>query len=111
MKKKNGKKSPVASTRKAFDLSALVPEDNVAITPKSEGTVEMYEKLNELQVGQSFRMPMELYRIYCNAKTTHKRLNKKIFISRKLDKYNFRCWRLADGTVLARPRQTQKKKK
>ena len=112
MKKKNGKTHTAtakSTAKEPFDLNSLVAEDNIVLTPKSSETSEMYQKLDTLNIGQSFRMPMELFRIYTNAKVTHKRLTKKVFISRKLDSYNFRCWRLADDTILV-TRQIKKKK-
>lgn len=117
MKKKNGKSRAIAAgksnaikpAKKDFDISSLVPESNIIVSPKSGETAKMYDKLNELEVGQSYRMPMDLFRIYTNAKTTHRRMTKKVFISRKLDKYNFRCWRLADNTVLVTRSNKRKK--
>lgn len=109
MKKKNVKTAPVA---KAFDLDSLVPESDVTLIPRTnEETVKMYEVLDKLAVGQSYRMPMNLIRTFTNAKVTHKRVTKKVFIFRKVDTYNFRCWRLADDTKLSTRRVTTTKKK
>lgn len=98
-----------------FDLSNLTPETGVSVTPRSnEKVIELYNKLDQLEVGQSYRLPIELFTIFVNAKTNLKRVAKKVIISRKLDKYNFRCWRLADDTKLTTRRayaKTTKKKK
>jgi len=98
-----------------FDLSNLEVETGVSITPRSnDKVIELYNKLDQLQVGQSYRLPMELFRLFVNAKTNLKRVTKKVIITRKLDKYNFRCWRLADDTILttrrASAKATKKKK-
>jgi hypothetical protein len=105
MAKKQAKKV----VKKSFDISSLQPESGLAVTPRTnEQTVEIYNKLNELAVGQSYKMPIELFVPFTNAKITLKRVANKIIISRKLDKFNFRCWRLADDTRL---RTYSKKKK
>lgn len=99
---------------KAFDLSTLEPETGISVTPRSnEFVIELYNKLDQLEVGQSYKMPMDIFRVFVNAKTNLKRVTKKIIITRKIDKYNFRCWRLADETKLSTrraPIKTKKKK-
>ncbi len=102
------KKATVSKTPK-FELSQLKPESNITVVGYSEETQLMFDKLNELEVGQSYKMPMDYLRIYNNAKTAHKRINGKIFIMRKLDKYNIRTWRMKEGTILRTPRGTRKK--
>lgn len=105
MKKQNTK------TAAKFDIASLRPEENVAITPRTnEQTVEIYAKLRELAVGQSYKMPTSLLVPFQNAKIALKRIEKRIIIFRKIDAFNFRCWRLADGTVLTTRRSTKKKK-
>jgi hypothetical protein len=98
----------------AFDLSTLEPETGISVTPRSnEFVIELYNKLDQLEVGQSYKMPMDIFRVFVNAKTNLKRVTKKIIITRKIDKYNFRCWRLADETKLSTrraPIKTKKKK-
>src|SRR6188768_1591409 len=108
MKKKNGK-THAAAKAKQFDMNYLVPETGITITPRSEDTIEMFNKLDALQIGQSYKMPSSLTRVFNNARSTHKRHTKKVFISRKIDNYNIRCWRLADDTILV-TRQAKKKK-
>lgn len=98
MKPKNGK---------TFDISSLKPETGVVISPRSEDTTAIFEKLNELQVGESYKMPRTIQRSFINAKVTLHRTTGKVIIYRNLDKYNFRCWRKPDGTILT----TRKKKK
>lgn len=87
-------------TVKTFDIASLKPEDGYDIVPKSEDTLVMFTKLNELKVGQSYTMPRSLLRIFVNAKVTLKRRHNKTFIYRNLDKYNMRCWRVEDGKIL-----------
>ena len=99
----------------AFDFASLAPETGISITPRSnEQVIELYNKLDQLEVGQSYRLPMELFVTFRNAKVNLTRTTKKVIISRKLDKYNFRCWRLADETKLTTKRapvKTATKKK
>ena len=99
-----------------FDISNLSPETGISVSPRSnDQVIELYNKLNQLEVGQSYKLPMELFRIFVNAKTNLRRVTKKVIITRKLDKYNFRCWRLPDDTKLttrrASAKTTTKKKK
>jgi hypothetical protein len=107
--RRNGVTSPAAE-QKAFDLKSLVPEDGIVLAPRRQETVEMFDKLNELKVGQSYRMPIDLLRIYHNAKTSHRKLTKKKFIHRKLDSYNFRVWRIEDDAVLRMSQHVRKNK-
>ena len=100
-------KTPV----KTFDLASLAPEEGINVTPRSEESLLMYKKLDELGVGQSYKMPFDLLRIFTNARTAHKRITKKVFIFRKIDKYNMRTWRLKDDTILTTRRKTTKAKK
>lgn len=102
-------KKSTKSTVKKFDLASLQPETGISISLRSnEQTVEIFNKLNELAVGQSYKMPMELFTQFTNAKVALKRNEKKVIISRKIDKFNFRCWRVADDIKL---RTMTKKKK
>ena len=94
-----------------FDLATLAPEAGISVTPRSEESLMMYNKLDELTVGESYKMPFELLRIFTNARTAHKRITKKVFIFRKLDKFNIRTWRLADDTKLTTRRKITKAKK
>ncbi len=92
-----------------FNLAALKPEKGIELTPTTtEETLMMYAKLDELAVKESFRLPLTLKKDFDNAKHSHKRITKKIFIFRKLDSFNFRCWRVADGTVLKTSRKSKK---
>jgi len=95
-----------------FDIASLKPEIGVVVTPRTnELTVEIYEKLRFLEVGQSYKMPISLLTPFTNAKIALKRIEKRIIIFRRLDSFNFRCWRLADDVKLTTRRASTKKKK
>ena len=94
---------------KQFDLASMKPEKGLHIVPRSEDTIVMFNKLNELEVGDCYTMPKSLMRTFINAKTTLKRMEKKVIIYRNIDKYNFRCWRLEDGKILTTRRKKDKK--
>ena len=93
---------------KPFNLASLTPETGFAISPRAEGLVEMFDKLDALQVGQSYRMPRTVLKTYASAKSAHKRNTSKVFIYRILDKYYFRCWRVANDTILRTSRKAKK---
>jgi len=95
-------------TDKKFSISDLRPEQGMQISgarPRTAEAEEMIGKLNALKVNESYTMPRIVEKIYASAKTTLQRSSKKVFIYRTLDKYSFRCWRIADGTVLKTKRK------
>jgi hypothetical protein len=118
-KKVNGKAKAVDATEldfslmnwkhpKLFNLTKIKIEDGIPMPIRTQGAKEMFAKLDELKVGQSYRMPKELVNTYTHARNIHKRTTGKVFTMRYLDSYNFRCWRLEDETVL-RTQRTKKK--
>ena len=112
LNKRNMKKKNVTVAKKttapSFDLTSLKPESGINVSIRSQDAREMYEVLDKLEIGQSYKMPISFTRIFTNARVAHKRTTGKVFILRKLDTYNIRCWRVADDTVLVR--RTKKKK-
>jgi len=66
---------------------------------------EAYELLDKLQVGQSIKVPSALKRQLLSAKCSIVRRTGKVFITRTIDKYNIRMWRIADGTKLKTNKQ------
>jgi hypothetical protein len=111
MKKKKNGVVHKAAVKKEFSLLSLEPEVGITITPRSSETSEMYNALDRLEINQSYKMPMDMLRIFTNARVTHKRITNKSFIVRKLDSYNIRCWRVEDGLQSTRRYAVKKKSK
>jgi hypothetical protein len=97
-----------AVKQKEFDPASMQVETGIKVAIRSQEASGMYDALDKLDIGQSYKMPAEAERMFTNARVAHKRTTKKVFIFRKIDSYNIRCWRVADDTILTR--RTKKKK-
>jgi hypothetical protein len=95
-------------TKELSLLESVKIEKGVEVGFRSSGSGEMHDLLAKMEVKDSVKLPKTLFKQFAAAKTSLKRLNKKVFIYRNLDKYSFRIWRLADGTVLTTRRNLKK---
>jgi len=85
-------------------LSDLKIESGIQVETR-KSISEAYELLDRMQVGQSIKVPTVLRRQIISAKCSIVRNTNKVFITRTVDKYNIRLWRIEDGTKLKTNKQ------
>lgn len=90
------------------NFESLKIEHNVPVQRQSKivdsDAVKILEKM---KVGDSIKFPEALLKPMVAAANTLRYRLKWVFSFRRLDKYDHRVWRLADGTVLRKKRSKQ----